>query len=768
MKKIIIFNLLLLLSITSMFAQKKYTVNGTVHDSKTGETMIGVSVSISEMRGVGAATNAYGFYSLTLNQGVYHVIYTYTGYRRDTVVVDLSKNLQLDKKLSENEQNLKEVVITAQKKDDNIRRTDIGAEKLAMKEIEKLPVIFGEKDILKTIQLLPGVKSAGEGNSGFFVRGGAADQNLILLDEAPVYNASHLLGFFSTFNSDALKDVSILKGNSPAQYGGRLSSVLDAKMKDGNTSKYGVSGGIGLISSRLSVEGPLQKDKSSFIISGRRTYADLFLKASDKFKDNSLYFYDLNAKVNYQLNDKNRIFISGYFGQDVLGFGDNFGIDWGNKTGTLRWNSIISPKLFSNTSLIYSDYNYNIAINSNGTKIHINSEIKDWNLKQEFQLFPNSNNSLRFGFNAIYHTITPSRFEGEGFIVTKKDTKYSMENAVFLNNTTKVSEKFTLDYGLRLSSYSLIGKGKYNIYTNHIVTDSVVLSDNQFGKTYLNLEPRVQFSLLLDEWSSIKGGYARNTQNLHLLSNSTSSSPTDQWVGNSYNIKPETSDQISLGYFRNSNSSKYQFSVETYYKNLQNQVDYKNGADINTVPDVESELLYGKGRAYGIEFLAKKTTGKLTGWVGYTLSKTERKIDGINNNQWYVAKQDRTHDLSVVGMYQLTKRWSLSGVFVYNTGNAVSFPSGKYYVDNSTTFYYTERNGYRMPDYHRFDLGATYVRPHKGNYESSWNFSIYNVYGRENAYTITFENDPKDANRTRAIQTSLFRWIPSVTYNFKF
>ncbi len=749
-------------------AQTKFTLNGTVKDKKTGETLIGVAVYVKEISGTGTSSNEYGFYSLTLPQGKYHVISNYVGYKADTVVVNLTANTKLDRSLSENTSQLKEVVVSNKRKDDNLRKTEIGVEKLDIKEIEKIPIIFGEKDILKTIQLLPGVKSAGEGNSGFFVRGGSADQNLILLDEAPVYNASHLLGFFSTFNSDALKDVSIIKGNSPAQYGGRLSSVLDVKMKEGNNQGYNVTGGLGLISSRLSVEGPIQKDKSSFIVSGRRTYADVFLKATDDFKDNSLYFYDLNAKANYRINEKNRIYASGYFGRDVLGFGDNFGIDWGNTTATVRWNSIISPKLFSNTSFIYSNYDYNIKINSGGTDFNINSQIKDWNLKQEFQFFPNAKNSWRFGFNSIHHNITPSRFEGDNITAEEKESRYSLENAVFANNTMKLSNRFTLDYGLRFSFYTILGGDKYNIYDKGKLTDSVVLASGDFGKTYYNLEPRMQFSYLLNDVSSIKGGYARNTQHLHLLSNSTSSTPTDQWIGNSYNIKPEISDQMSIGYFRNFSDNRFQFSVEGYYKHMQNQVDYKDGADINSAPDIERELLYGIGRAYGVELLLKKTEGKFTGWVGYTLSRTERKIDGINNNEWYAARQDRTHDLSVVGMYQLTKRWSLSGLFVYNTGNAVTFPSGKYNVGGNTTYYYTERNGYRMPAYHRFDIGATYTKPHKKRFESSWNFSVYNVYGRENAYTITFEDHPDDPTRTRAIQTSLFRWVPSITYNFKF
>lgn len=766
--KIIITKLLLLILSTIAYAQQKFTISGTIRDKKTGETMIGVTVFPLEITGTGTTCNEYGFYSLTLPEGKYNMVCSFIGYKADTLSVNLTGNIKLDRYLSDNSLLIKEVVVTAEKKEDNIKRTDIGVERIELKEIEKLPVIFGEKDILKTIQLLPGVKSAGEGNSGFYVRGGTADQNLILLDEAPVYNASHLLGFFSTFNSDALKDVSIIKGNNPAQYGGRLSSVLDVKMKEGNNQDYNVAGGIGLISSRVSVEGPLQKEKSSFILSGRRTYADLFLKASEDFKDIKLYFYDLNAKANIWINDKNRVFASGYFGKDVLGFGDNFGIEWGNATATIRWNSIISPKLFSNTSAIYSKYDFNIILNSGGSDFNINSQIKDWNLKQEFQWFANAKNKMRFGFNTIHHTITPNRFLGDAVSQTGKISRKGWENAVFVNNTTEVSKRLTLDYGLRFSSYTILGGDTYRKYDNGILNDSVVLADGDFGKTYFNPEPRLQFSFLLNKVSSIKGGFARNTQHLHLLGNSTSSSPSDQWIGNSYNIKPEIGDQYSLGYFRNFKESKYQFSVETYYKDMQNQVDYKNGADLIGVDDTESELLYGKGRAYGIELLLKKTTGRFTGWIGYTLSKTERKINGINENSWYVAKQDRTHDISVVANYDLNEKWSLSGLFVYNTGNAVTFPSGKYVVDGNTTFYYTERNGYRMPAYHRLDIGATYTKPKRKKYESSWNFSLYNVYGRENAYTITFEDDPDDPTRTRALQTSLFRWVPSVTYNFKF
>lgn len=768
-KKIITISLLLLFSPALLPAQQKFTVSGTISDKKNGETMIGVKVFPLELKRVGTLCNRYGFYSLTLPEGKYRIVCSYMGYKSDTAFINLNANIKSDRFLTESALVMKEVVASATKENDNLTKTEIGVEKIDIKEIAKLPVIFGEKDVLKAIQLMPGVKSAGEGNSGFFVRGGTADQNLILLDEATVYNASHLLGFFSTFNSEALKDVTIIKGNSPAQYGGRLSSVLDVKMKEGNNQRYSVTGGLGLISSRVGVEGPIVQDKGSFIVSGRRTYADVFLKLTDDFKDNSLYFYDLNAKANYKIDDNNRIFLSGYLGRDKLGFGA-FGIDWGNITGTLRWNSILSPDLFSNTSIIYSDYSYQMGISSGKSNLNIKSEIKDWTLKEEFQYFPNSNNSIRFGFNTIYHNLIPNRFSGNVISEPEKKGRYSWENAVFASNTMNIMEELTLDYGLRLSAYSILGGDTYKIYDKGVLVDSVVLALGEFGKTYYNLEPRIQFSILLNEKSSIKGGYARNTQHLHLLSNSTVSTPTDQWIGNSYNIKGEISNQISLGYFQNfgEEDNTYQCSIETYYKDLQNQVDYKNGADLNSSPDIESELLYGKGRAYGVEFLVKKTQGKLTGWIGYTLSKTERKIDGINDGNWYNAKQDRTHDLSIVAMYELSERWSFSALFVYNTGNAVTFPSGKYDIAGNTVFYYTERNGYRIPDYHRLDFGATYTISRDEKYESSLNFSLYNVYGRENAFTIEFANSESDPTKTVATQTSLFRWIPSVTYNFKF
>jgi len=750
-----------------LMAQQNVVLSGTVRDKKTGESLIKAVIRIQELPNAGIISNEYGFYSLSLPKGNYVAVVSQVGYETLVQKIKLDSSVSIDFKL-ETKNQLREVVVESSRKNDNLTKAQMGTETINMSAISKVPVIFGEKDLLKTIQLLPGVKSAGEGNSGFFVRGGGADQNLILLDEAPVYNATHLLGFFSTFNSDAIKDATIIKGNSGSQYGGRLSSVLDVKMKEGNNQDYTVNGGLGLISSKVSIEGPLQKNKSSFILSGRRTYADMFLKATEKFKDNILYFYDLNAKANYQINAKNKVYISGYFGRDELGLGQDFGIDWGNKTGTIRWNKIISNRLFLNTSLIYSDYNYNVKLKNGETNFNINSNIKDVNLKQDYTLYANGLNTLRFGFNSILHTITPSTFSGTVINSVAKEGRNGLENALYLTNNYRANNQLTIDYGMRLSTYTLMGGDVYNIYENGVVKSSVKLNRSSFGKTYANLEPRITTNYRISDETSIKAGYARNVQHLHLLSNSVASSPSDQWIGNSYNIKPEIADQLSLGYVTKLFKSKFELTAETYYKYLQNQIDYKDGAEINTVSDVESVLLYGIGRAYGLELLLKKKEGRLTGWIGYTLSKTERKIDGINEGKWYNARQDRTHDISVVGIYELNSRWSISGVFVYNTGDAVTYPTGKYNLQGQTLYQYAARNANRMPAYHRLDFSATYEKNKTKRMHGSWNFSLYNVYGRENAFRISFKDDPNDPTRTQIIRTALFKWVPSVTYQFKF
>jgi hypothetical protein len=766
--------IVLFLFSATVHGQQKFAFSGTVKDAKTGERLIGALVTIQQLKGIGAASNEYGFYSITLPQGEYTVVSSYIGYKERRTQIKLNKSITLNLSLEEDAAELEEVVVTSVQKSDNVKQTQMGMERLDAKEIGKIPVLMGEKDVLKTIQLLPGVKSAGEGNAGFYVRGGGLDQNLILLDEAPVYNASHLLGFFSTFNSEAVKDITLYKGSMPAQYGGRLASALDIKMNDGDEKTYHVGGGIGLISSKLSVEGPIVKDKGSFLIHGRRTYADAFLKlsADTSLNENRLYFYDLNGKASYRLNDNNRLYLSVYNGRDILGLGKMFKIGWGNTTGTLRWNHIINSRLFSNTSLIYSNYNYKVGLQFGEGDISVTSNIQDYNLKHEYQFFPNPKNKARIGINAIHHTILPGQLEASeasGINPLKLQKKFALENAVYASNEWAVTKKLTAIYGVRLSSFSLLGAGDFYMF-NEIgaVIDTLKAGNNELVKTYLNLEPRLSFSYLINEKNSIKASYARNVQNLHLISNSTSSSPTDIWIPSSLNTKPEVADQVAIGYSRSLKSNRYEFSSELYYKSMQNQIDYKDGANTQANEKIEGELLYGLGRAYGLELLLKKKTGKFTGWVGYTLSRSERKIDRINNGEWYLAKQDRTHDLSIVGIYDISKKWSLSATWVYNTGNAITFPSGKYEIDGEVNFQYTERNGYRMPAYHRLDIGATWYLKRGKNFESSWNFSVYNAYARENAYMIQFQEDPNDHSRTQAIQTTLFKMVPSVTYNFNF
>jgi hypothetical protein len=775
MKTLHLLSILFLFFFTNEAFGQRVTLSGTVREAGNGEEIIGAEIRVKDSS-IAAVTNEYGFYSLTLDTGTYVFVVSSMGFDdiefTQQLTSSLSKSFEMQEPKAAEE--LQEVIVTSRRQDANIKDPGMGVERLDPKELAKLPVIFGEKDIIKTMQLLPGVKNAGEGNSGYYVRGGSADQNLILLDEAPVYNASHLLGFFSTFNSDAIKDAVLYKGNQPANFGGRLSSVLDIKMNDGNQKRFNVGGGIGLIASRLAVEGPIVKDKGSFLISGRRTYADVFLKLTDQFKDNQLYFYDLNAKANYRITAKDRIFLSGYFGRDVLAFQDVFGINWGNATGTFRWNRIISEKLFSNTSLIYSSYDYKISIESGDVDFDITSKIVDYNIRQEFQYFPNNRNKMRFGANVIRHAITPGQIDvnnnTSGINAQKLNATPSIESAVFFTNDWTVSEKLRVSYGLRGSAFSVHGNGQaaYTFDEEGNADTGIVYRRNEILKTYFFLEPRVSLSFAYNDFSSFKAAYSRNTQNIHLVSNATSASPTDVILGSTLNTKPEISDQVAVGWFRNFSENRYEFNVETYYKAMQNQIDYRNGANTQANELLEGELLYGIGRAYGVELIMKKKEGRLTGWIGYTIARTERKVDGINEGNWYAARQDRTHDISVVAVYDITPKLSVSALFIYYTGNAVTFPSGKYMVNGKTQFIYTERNGYRMPDYHRLDLGVTWIRKNTEKFESSWNFSIYNAYGRENAYSITFRANENNPAVTEAVQTTLFRWVPAITYNFKF
>ena len=786
MNKIHVIFLLMLLSAMSLNAQV-FTVSGSITDNSNGEDLIGVNIAVKEFPTTGVSTNTFGFYSLTLPEGTYTFYFSYLGYKTITKKILLNKNIKVNINLNADAHALSEVVVSAKRSNENVVSTDVGVSKLTVRDIETVPVLFGEKDIMKTIQLLPGVKPAGDGNAGFYVRGGSADQNLILLDGAPVYNASHLMGFFSVFNSSAIKDVKLYKGNMPAEYGGRLASVMDVKMKDGNNKEFGVDGGLGIISSKLTLQGPIVKDKGSFMVSGRRTYADIFLKLSsnENQQKTKLYFYDLNLKANYKINENNRVFVSGYFGRDVLGYADQFGFDWGNTTATLRWNHIFNPKLFSNTSFIYSDYNYKINVTSD-VDIDISSRIHDWNFKQEFDYFMNENNTIKFGANIIHHTFMPGEINSADDKINDffLEHKYSLESAVYVSNTQKVFDKLTLSYGLRYTNFTQLGPGTITTWDNQGNPVSVDKYDRwESVASYNRFAPRFAMTYVLDSKQSIKASYVRSYQFLHMISNSTTSTPTDIWLPTSNNIKPADSDQYSLGYFRNFKENQWEFSSEIYYKYVKGIIDYRTGASTTFNADVESELLYGDGRAYGIEFLLKKRTGKLTGWVSYTLSRSEKLFDQINSNTWFSAKQDRIHDFSIVANYQLTPRLVVSGTWVYFTGNAVTFPSGKYNIEGNLTSYYTERNGYRMPDYHRMDIGVTLdnnnfkyeMNPETGEKEkvkkriqSSWNFSVYNVYGRENAYTINFQESETNPGTTEAVQIALFKFVPSISYNFSF
>lgn len=763
--------LILSLAACASFAQT-FTVSGTMKDSTNGEDLFGGSVVVKELSNVGATANSYGFYSLTLEKGNYTLMYRSTGFQTKEVKVDLSENISMDVELAlpKDVQEMEDVVVTGVKENDNITSSGMNVTKFNPKDIETIPVIFGEKDIMKTLQLTPGVKTAGEGNSGFFVRGGGADQNLVLLDEAVVYNASHLLGFFSVFNSDAVKDVALYKSGIPAEYGGRASSVMDVKMKDGNSKNFGISGGIGLISSRLAVEGPIVKNKGSFILSGRRSYLDLFLKLSkDKdIKNTSLYFYDLNAKANYKISKKDRIFLSGYFGRDNFGFGDQFGFDWGNATGTIRYNRIISDKLFSNTSVIFSNYDYRFTIGTGDDAFGVNSSIQDWNVKQDFSLFANKNNTVKFGFNAMHHTFKPGALTGgnDSFNEVVLDSRYGIEFGAYIQNEQKIGARFNLMYGLRYSGFDLVGGDSFEFDQNgDFMSVDTTLGRWESIKYHQGLEPRFSLSYVISENNSIKLGYNRNFQYLHQLSNSTTSSPTDVWVPSSNNIKPQIGDQVAIGYYQNLKKNKYRISTEIYYKSLQNQIDYRNGANLLLNDQVEGELVYGTGRAFGLELLLEKKKGKFTGWISYTLSRSLRQFDEINDGKEFSARQDRIHDVAVVLMYKITKNLALAGTFIYYTGDAVTFPSGKYEIGGNVVPLFTERNGYRMPDYHRADIGLTWYLKDKKRFEHSLNFSIYNLYARENAYTISFEENA--SGDTEALQTALFKIVPSITYNFK-
>jgi len=762
--------IILILIILPVFSQSKLTISGYVKDAGTGEELIGATVYISELK-TGTITNSYGFYSFTLPEGNYTLIVSYIGYQSFTSNIKLNASAKLDVEMGLKSDQLDEVTITGEKKNANITSTEMSTIKMEMKQIENIPVLFGEKDILKTIQLMPGVSSSGEGSTGLSVRGGSTDQNLILLDEAPVYNASHLLGFFSVFNSDAIKDMTLYKGGIPAQFGGRASSVLDIQMNNGNQKQFNVQGGIGLISSRLTIEGPIVKEKGSFIISGRRTYIDLFLAlAGSDFANTTLYFYDLNAKANYKLSESDRIYISGYLGRDVFGR-QSIGMDWGNKTTTLRWNHLFNQRLFSNTSFIYSTYDYAFDVSRSDIEVSMGSGIVDYNLKEDLGWFVNPNNTIKIGFNVIHHQFNPGELISSGTQINSiiMDKKNMLEGGVYISNSQRITSLINAEYGLRLSAaYNMGPTTEYTYNNNNVRIDSALYGGGQFFNGNLNLEPRLSFTYTLNESSSVKASYNRMAQYMHQISNSGSGQPNDIWVPLSNNIKPLIADQLSLGYFKNLMNNDIELSVEGYYKKLQNTVDYEDGADILLNDDLESQLVFGDGYSYGLEFLLRKNAGRFTGWIGYTLARSANRFDDINNGNYFPIKYDRTHDISIVGTFKLNEKLTLSATWIYATGNAVTFPAGTYEIDGKLQPYYTERNGGRMPATHRLDVGLNWQRKKTLRFESGWNFSIYNVYGRENPYSISFRESESNPGTMETVQLSLFRFVPSISYNFKF
>jgi hypothetical protein len=777
----------------SIFAQndksinkRKLTINGYIKDAFSGETLIGATLSV---KGVskGVPSNSFGYYSLTLNEGNYEITCSFIGYQSEKMAIQLNSDTSLNISLKPTTTLSQEVVITASKKDNNVKSAQMGKTTLPIDQIKSVPAFLGEVDLLKVVQLLPGVRNAGEGSSGIYVRGGGPDQNLILLDDAVVYNTGHLFGFFSVFNADAIKNVSLIKGGMPAQYGGRLSSVLDVSMKEGNNKKMQVDGGIGVIASRISIQGPLVKEKSSFIISARRTYIDAltkpFVSKSSQFYGSGYYFYDLNAKANYRFSEKDRLYISGYFGRDVFDFKNgaqslDVKIPWGNSTGTIRWNHVFNKRLFANTTAVYNDYNFSFQALQNNFNIKLASGIRDLSIKQDFDFYPFSKHRIKFGAAYTYHKFTPSVISGNQdsvvFNPQNAQIKYAREAAVYVQDDIEISQKLQLNVGLRYSFFQQVGP--YKLYKTDVDgnrLDSTVYRSGMPVKTYGGLEPRATLRYAINDETSIKASITKNFQYIHLVSNSGTTLPTDIWVSSTYKVKPQISWLYAAGFFKNFKKNMFETSVELYYKDMQNQIEYSEGYTPNSLDDTENSFVFGKGWSYGSEFLVNKVRGKLTGWVGYTLSWTWRKFADLNFGEKYPAKYDRRHDLSVVGMYQLNKKWKLSATFVYGTGNAVTLPQRFYLIDGVLTQEFSRINQYRLPSYHRLDVAAI-LTPNKNQnrkWKSEWVFGAYNVYSRKNPYFIYYDQSGSAAEgslRIQAKQVSIFPIIPSVTWNFKF
>jgi hypothetical protein len=775
---------------TSESTKQKFTLNGTISDSKNKETLIGVNLYIVEAN-ASLTTNEYGFYSITLPEGEYTVIVTYIGYQELEEKINLSQNVKNNFLLAESSQQLEEVVITSDKKRAEIRKAEMSVNKLSIQTVKQMPVVLGEVDILKSILTLPGVTNAGEGQSGFNVRGGSADQNLILLDEATIYNSSHLFGFFSVFNADAIKDLKLYKGGIPSRFGGRLSSVLDIYQKEGNKNGFHMNGGIGLISSRIMAEGPMARGKGSFVVAGRGSYAHLFLKLADN--PNTAYFYDLNTKLSYQLNEKNNLFLSGYFGRDVFSINKDFVNTYGNAVGNLRWNHLFSDKLFSNLSIIYSDYYYGLKLNFVGFKW--DSGIQNFNVKYDFKHYLTDKVKLSYGVNAQYYNFNPGKItpldDNSSINEKQLDKKYALEPALYFDVDQKITSNFSINYGLRYSMFYRLGQQTMNEYANN---QAVVWNDNfkiyekatptgtrYYGSNAVianfdNLEPRVAMSYSINDDQSVKLSYNRMSQYLHLITNTQSPTPLDVWAPSDKFLKPQVLDQVAVGYFQNFNDDKYSLEVEGFYKKIKNKVDYIDGANLIANEAIEQVVLNGKARSYGLEVMFRKNTGKFTGWASYTLSRSEQQTpgrtaqeSGINSGKWYKAGFDKTHNLSITSTYELSKKWKFGSIFTLQSGQPVTYPDGKYEYQGVVIPSYGLRNANNLPLYHHLDVSATWTpKPDKKKgWQSEWVFSVYNLYGRQNAASITFRQN-EDTAQNEAVKLSIFGVVPSVSYNFKF
>ena len=781
--------LLLVILPFSVFSQE-YTLSGRVIDKSSYETLIGVNLIFPDLA-TGVVTNDYGYYSIKLPAGKHRVILTYIGYANAEDEVNISDDKQQNFQLSEASESLDEVVITSDIEALNIKKPEMSVNRLSIGTIKKIPVVFGEVDVVRSLLLLPGVSNAGEGSSGFNVRGGAVDQNLILLDEATIYNSSHLFGLFSVFNPDAIKDLKLYKGGIPAEYGGRVSSVLDIYQRDGNSREFKMQGGIGAISSRLLAEGPIVKDKGSFLVGARSSYAHLFLKLTDN--DNSAYFYDLNTKLSYELDESNKLLLSGYFGRDVFNISQNFENTYGNAVLNLRWNHVFSDNIFTNLSAIYSDYYYGLNLNFVG--FNWDSGIRNLNLKYDFNHYISENFELKYGMHNTYYKFNPGEIEPidetSGINYFKLNDKYALENAFYISAEHKFSEKLSAEYGLRLSNFFRLGQNEFNTYANDepvaynprtsIYSEADILETRDVSRgesleTFTNLEPRLAIAYNFAEDQSVKVSYNRMAQYLHLISNTSSPTPLDVWTPSGPYIKPQLLDQYAIGYFRNFNDGDYTLEIESFYKDIQNRIDYIDGANLIANNAIERVVLNGEARAYGLELLLRKNEGRFTGWLAYTLSRSEQRTPGrnsqeigINNGNWYKTNFDKPHDVTITGSYDLNENWDLNANFIYQTGLATTFPNAQYEYEDVNIPVYGARNEDRLPSYHRLDLSATYYpKKNKGRkLQSSWNFGIYNVYNRQNAYSISFREN-MDTGRNEAVRLTLFGIIPSVTYNFKF